>query len=296
MTQTSAARRFLGLNAAFSGLNGVVLLIAAGALASVIFSSPESWVPLVLRLLGVGLIGFAGLLTILARNKFVSKAAVNEIVFLDALWVVGSVVLVAFLGDLFSPTGLIIVTVVAMVVAFFAITQFAAASKIIKPIPEANVVMRDGHLHASVRRTVDAPTETVWKVMTDHPAYADVASNISKVEVMSGEGMGMKRRCYGPKGENWEETCDLFEAGKSFGFSIHTEADDYPYPLSAVSGRWSVEQRQTGSEFDIQIVATPKGNAISKLMFGLVAKQHFKAVLIDLADDWAARMEKEAKS
>ena len=222
MTHSSTARRFLGMNAAFSGLNGVVLLVAADVLTPIILAAPESWVPLVMRLLGLGLIGFAGLLVILARNKFVSKAAVYEIVLLDALWVVGSVVLVAFFGSLFLTSGIIIVTVVAMVVAFFAVAQFSAASKITKPIPVANVVIRDGQLHASVKRTVNAPTETVWEVMTDHPAYADVASNISKVETISGDGIGMKRRCYGPKGENWEETCDLFEPGKSFGFRIHT--------------------------------------------------------------------------
>lgn len=296
MTHTSAARRFLGMNAAFSALSGAVLLIAAGTLAPVILAIPESWAPLALRFLGVGLIGFAGVLLVLARNRFVSKAAVHEIVLLDALWVVGSVVLVAFFGHLLLTPGIVIVTVVAMVVAFFAITQFAAASKITKPVPEVKVVLRDGKLHATVKRAVNAPTPTVWHVMTDHPAYADVASNISKVEVISGDGIGMKRRCYGPKGENWEETCDFFEPGKSFGFHIHTEADDYPYPLAEVSGRWSVEQRQTGSEFEIQIIATPKGNAAAKLLFGLVAKQQFKAVLIDLANGWAVRMEKEAKS
>lgn len=131
--------------------------------------------------------------------------------------------------------------------------------------------------------------------MTDHPAYADVASNIAEVEVLAGDGLGMRRRCFGPKGEHWEETCDVFEPGKSFGFRIHTEADDYPYPIDALTGRWSVRALEDGSEFDIQIVATPKGNAVSKWLFGMMAKTQFKNVLIELADGWAKRMEKEAK-
>ncbi|WP_299726500.1 SRPBCC family protein [uncultured Tateyamaria sp.] len=296
MTHSRAARRFLGMNAAFSGLNGLMALVAAGMLAPILIEFPENWMPLALRLMGLGLIGFSALLVFLARNRFVTRAAVNEIVLLDTIWVVGSVVLIAFFGDLLTTPGLLIVTAVAIVVAFFAIAQFASAAKITKPVPIAEVTMRDGKLYASVKRTVKAPTETVWDVMTDHPAYADVASNIAKVEVMSGDGLGMKRRCYGPKGENWEETCDVFEPGKSFGFRIHTEAEDYPYPIAELSGRWTVEQHPLGSEFDIQIIAEPKGNPVARWLFSAIAKQQFKGVLIDLADGWATRMESEAKA
>ncbi len=127
--------------------------------------------------------------------------------------------------------------------------------------------------------------------MNDHPGYADVASNISKVEVISGNGLGMQRRCFGPKGENWTETCDVFEEGKSFGFKIHTEAPDYPYPIADLQGRWSVSPHGNGSEFAIDITAKPKGNFISRMLFSVVAKRQFRMVLIDLADAWAFKME-----
>lgn len=295
MPHSAAARIFLKLNSQFSALNGVILLAAAGLIAPALFASPADWAVLGLRGLGIGLLGFAGILYVLSKNRFVSRAQVNEIVLLDVLWVVGSVVLIAFLGDLFTTNGTLIVTTVAMVVAFFAVAQFAAAAKIEKPVPVAKVERRDGKLYATVKRSVKAPNETVWAVMTDHPAYADVADNIAKVEVLSGEGLGMKRRCYGPKGENWEETCDLYEPGHAYGFRIHTEADDYPYPFAELSGRWSVEARQDGSEFDIEIVALLKGSALSKWLFVAMAKPQFKSILIDLADAWAERMEREAK-
>lgn len=294
MPHSAAARIFLKLNSQFSALNGVILLAAAGLIAPALFASPADWAAAGLRGLGVGLLGFAGVLYALSKYKFVSRAQVNEVVFLDALWVVGSVIMIAFLGDLFTTNGILIVTVVAMMVAAFAIAQFAAAAKIEKPVPVAKVERRDGKLYASVNRTVNAPNEMVWAVMTDHPAYADVADNIAKVEVLSGDGLGMKRRCYGLKGESWEETCDLYEPGHAYGFRIHTEADDYPYPFAELSGRWTVEERQAGSEFDIEIVALLKGNALSKWLFVAMAKPQFKTILIDLADAWAERMEREA--
>ncbi|WP_298937472.1 SRPBCC family protein [uncultured Ruegeria sp.] len=295
MPRSATARIFLKLNSQFSALNGLALLIAGGLVAPVLTANPVDWATMGLRGLGLGLLGFALVLYLLSKNKFVSRSAVNEIVILDALWVLGSVGLIAFFGDTLTTNGIIVVTIVAMVVAFLAIAQFAAASKIQKPVPIASVETREGKLYATVKRTVKAPKEVVWNVMTDHPAYADVADNISKVEVLSGEGLGMKRRCYGPKGENWEETCDLFEPGHSYGFRIHTDADDYPYPFEELSGRWTVVEHSVGSEFDIEIVATLKGSAASKWLFATMAKPQFKAILIDLADAWADRMEREAK-
>lgn len=155
---------------------------------------------------------------------------------------------------------------------------------------------RGGALEATVRRVVAAPPETVWRVMNDHPGYADVASNLSKVEVLSGDGLGLRRQCYGPKGESWTETCDLFEKGRAFGFRVHTEAPGYPYPFAGLSGRWSVAPLAKGAEFSIVLTARAKGNAAARAIFGVVARMKFRPVLIQLAEAWAHRMEAEAQA
>jgi len=293
-TSTTAARTFLKMNGVFSLLTAFPLLLAAGTVAPILFANPVDWATWGLRGLGVGLVGFAGLVYALSTYKFVSRAMVNEIVVLDVLWVIGTIVLIAFFGHVLTSGGTVVVAAVAVAVAFFAVSQFVSAARIEKPMPVAKVEMRDGKLHATVKRTVRAPTGTVWEVMTDHPAYADVADNTSKVEVLSGDGLGMKRRCFGPKGENWQETCDLYEPGHAYGFRVHTEADDYPYPFAELSGRWSVDEHPAGSEFDIEIVAVVKGNALSRWLFATMARPQFKTILIDLADAWAERMEREA--
>mgnify|MGYP001043519434 CR=1 FL=1 len=293
-TSTAAARKYLKMNALFSMLTAFPLLLFAGMVAPILFADPVDWAAMGLRGLAVGLIGFAGLTYSLSKYKFVSRSMVNEIVVLDVLWVLGSIILIAFFGHILTTNGALIVAAVAVVVAFFAASQFASAARIEKPIPIASVELRDGKLHAAARRAVRAPTETVWNVMTDHPSYADVAGNISRVEVVSGDGLGMKRRCYGPKGENWEETCDLYEPGHGYGFRVHTEASDYPYPFAELSGRWTVDEHPAGSEFGIEIVAEVKGNALSRWFFVMMARPQFKTILIDLADAWAERMEREA--
>ena len=294
MNQLTTVRQFLTFNSAFSALNGFILLFGAGLVASTVFNQPAHWAPIGLRSLGLALLVFAAVLLVLSKKRHLSKIIVNEIVLLDALWVLGSAAVLVFLGHLFTPLGTGVVVIVAVAVAVFAVGQHVGARQISDPMSFAQVRFEKNRLVATVRRKVNASASRVWTVMNDHPAYADVASNIAKVEILSGDGLGMKRRCADTKGNHWEETCTHYEEGKAFGFHVHTEATDYPYPLSALSGKWSVEAMDEGSEFSIEIVATPKGNIVTRFLFLSMAKIQFKSVLLDLADAWAIRMEKDS--
>lgn len=295
MSTTKMARIFLSLNCAFSTASGLALLIFPQTLAATLFDNPADWVALLLQVLGVGLIIFALDLLMMVRNTYLTAREVRLIVAADIGWILGSIALMYFGAHLLTFTGMITIEVVALFVAIFAAGQFLGVRKIRPLASQASVTSRDGYVIATVRRVVTAPVSAVWKVMNDHPGYADVASNLSKVEVLSGDGEGMKRRCYGPKGEHWTETCDLFEDGHSYGFRIHTDAPDYPYPIEDLKGRWTVKPVEDGAEFSIDITARPKGNILMRLLFLLAAKQQFRTVLIDLADRWSERMEREAR-
>ncbi|WP_050931771.1 SRPBCC family protein [Aestuariivita boseongensis] len=284
------------MNAVFSLAIAAGLLLAPASAAGLLFAQPAWWQPISLRLLGVGLLLFGMALILLAKHRFLSKAQVMLITTMDIGWVVGSAILLFAAGSLFSSFGQAAVAAVAGLVAIFALGQYAGAQTIVPPLSKASVTAAGDKILARVSRTVKAPEDVVWRVMNDHAGYADVAANLSKVEVVQGDGLGMQRRCYGPKGENWLETCDLFEDGRAYGFRIHTDAPDYPYPISDLHGEWSVSSEESGSSFTIQIEAKPKGSFLTRALFKLAAKQQFKAVLADLADAWAARMEREAKA
>ncbi|MXQ07375.1 hypothetical protein GQ651_05900 [Alphaproteobacteria bacterium GH1-50] len=296
MTNSTTARTFLGLNAAFSLVMGVALTIAPAAAADLFFTETASWQVTVLRLLGIGLILFGADLILMVRDRFLTKGKVMAITVMDVGWVVGSAILLITAGALVTGTGKAVILVVAAFVAIFAAGQYSGARKIVPALSQASVTSRSGKLLAHVSRPVHAPRDVVWRVMNDHPGYADVADNLSKVEVVRGDGIGMQRRCYGPKGENWLETCDRYEDGHAFGFRVHTEAEDYPYPMSKLHGVWSVKASESGSVFAIDIDITPKGSALTRALFTMAAKQKFKPVLADLADAWAARMEREARA
>ncbi len=291
MIRSGIARTFLGLNVVFSLLTGFACLLAAGHVADLLFALPSNWQETVIRLLGIGLLVFAIDLLLMATNKHVAKAQIHLICLADLGWIVGSAGILAFADDLFSSVGVTILVAIAVLVAVFALGQLFGA-RLIVPSPAVAAIERDGRtLVASVKRSVAAPVDTVWQVMIDHPAYADVADNISKVEVISGQGLGMQRKCYGLKGESWSETCDVYEEGRLFGFRIHTDAPDYPYPFTELSGRWSVIPEQEGSTFSIVIRATLKGNRLMRAVFMNVGTRQFRTILIDLADAWASRME-----
>jgi hypothetical protein len=126
--------------------------------------------------------------------------------------------------------------------------------------------VEDGKLHKMAYRIVHVSPEVAWQVMTDHAGYAEVADNLSKVEVVSGQGLGMVRRCYDTKGRGWNETCTLWEEGRAYAFTVHTNAPDYPYPLAELKGTWRVDPVAQGSRVSLEFVARAKWGVLGRLM------------------------------
>lgn len=294
MSNSAVLRACLALNAVFSALSGVVLTFLPEAVSGLILRHPEDHHTLVLRIVGIGVLMFALVPTMLAATRHINSDWVRVIIFMDVVWVLASGLTLYGFGAVFTDTGFVMVSLVAACVAGFAIGQIVGLRQVKSSPSRAEVTSENGLLSAHVRRDVAAPTDIVWRIITDHPAYADVADNLSKVELLSGDGLGMKRRCFGLKGEHWEETCTSHQDGVAYAFRVHTDAADYPYPISDLKGRWSVIRTESGSQFAIDIRARPSGNLLQRTLFALVARRQFKTVLIELADAWARRMEAEA--
>lgn len=292
MSDERSARKALLANAAFSTVTGTACLTAAEPISNFILTTPPDWTPLVLRMLGVGLFDFALIVGHIALAHRLSRFWVMQIVQADIGWIIGTGVLTWLYSTAFSVVGLWVLWVVAGCVATFAIIQYLGAKGIRTATTKVSFATQKGTLVATTRRKVKAPQDVVWKIINDHPAYADVADNIAKVEVLEGDSLGMRRRCYGPEGESWMETCDLYEEGRIYGFNVHTEADSYPYPFEKVQGRWSVEELGPESEFRIEIFVKAKGNRFARMMFNKLAPTKFSGLLERLGDRWAERMEK----
>ncbi len=113
-------RRSLQANALFSGLSGLLFLVAGGPIASFLGGA----VPWVISLLGLGLILYAVWLLMIARRPIPDRREVWIAIGLDAAWVLASAgLLIADLTPLTLP-GKWAVGIVADLVAVFAVLQY----------------------------------------------------------------------------------------------------------------------------------------------------------------------------
>lgn len=134
---------------------------------------------------------------------------------------------------------------------------------------------------------VQAPAEIVWRVIADVVGYADVAPNLSKAEILSGDGLGMRRRCYDNQGRGWNEMCVLWEEGRRYSFVVDT--NDYPYPLTKMQGTWGLEERPEGVLIMMRFDFVPKYGPIGWL-WAQLAKPAFRRICEALLDNWEVKL------
>ncbi len=289
MLNTGMARLFLALNAAFSIFCGAGALLFGKDLVATMFVNPASWAVVAMHVLGVGLLGFAANLLFRASNPHVRPRHVIEFSIQDALWVLATIAALIWVPEIFTPVGLVTVIAVAIGVAILGTGQYIGARRITPTLTRAHVERVGEEIRATVSRPVSATKARIWEVMNDHPGYADVASNLARVEIIDGDGLGMTRECAGGDGKPWQETCTLFEPEQAFGFRVHTEAADYPLPFAALRGVWSIAE---GPSVKMEFFATPKGPKLFRRFLYVVSKRSFHNTMVDLTEAWAARMER----
>ena len=80
-----------------------------------------------------------------------------------------------------------------------------------------------------LQRKIKAHPEVVWKVISDHEGFIDVAPDISKIETISGDKLGRKHRLYHKSGMIWEEECIEWKEKSSYTMKVDTR--NYPLPV-----------------------------------------------------------------
>lgn len=126
------SHRILQLNAVSTMACGLGMLAARGSLHS-LFGLDA---PLLLDVLAVGLLIYAGALAFAARRQPVTRQALMAFTIGDAVWVAASaVVLVLFWAQL-APVARLLVIAVALVVEVFATLQFRAARQVTPGWPQ----------------------------------------------------------------------------------------------------------------------------------------------------------------
>ncbi len=285
-------------NAVFSALSGLACLLAADAVSTALFAqgvAPLGLAPAdVVLELGILLLAFAGLVALIATRPTLSRGWAGAVIAADILWVLDSALLLAFFPDHLSAAGFRIVLDVAVLVALFAAGQTVSLALLYQDASEITVSRSGNRMTLTASLATSASAERVWQVMSDQEGYADVADNIGRVEILSGRGQGMIRRCSDTAGRSWRETCTLWEDGRAFAFRVHTEAEDYPYPIAELAGAWSLTPGTGSTRITMRFDIRAKPGLVNRALFALMAAP-FARICDRLLRRWVSRMEGEAR-
>jgi len=269
-------QKALGINAIFSGISGLGLIIFHNPIANIFKASYSA----VFWIIGVGLVFFAS--TILYEVKKQRPLAVLWIIIQDFIWVTGSVILLLMQPFNIPRTGTNTIAAIALVVLFMAINQSSALAQ-----TDSNGQKRRKQL--TFKRTIKATKSEVWKVISDVANYHQVAPNIDDVTIVSGKDEGMVRKCSHGK-DSWSETCSAWEEEKTYSFIVNTSAPDYPYPLSFMQGTWNVIELDS-NHTEIEMIFEFK---YKKKLYNLlhpIMKIKFGKISNELLDNWQKMIE-----
>lgn len=140
-------------------------------------------------------------------------------------------------------------------------------------------------------RTVDAPADVVWAVVADQPLYGEVAPNLASVEVVSGEGAGMVRRCVDTDGNAWTETCTRWTPGEAFAVSVDVATSDFHRRLfSRFAGEWAISEGDDGVTITLSFDYDPRYGPLGRLIDWYLRREA-PPILEGLFDNWAAAID-----
>ena len=126
------AHRILQLNGSATAVSAVALLAARG-IRPPLFGLAS---PTLLDVIAVAFFAYAGALFAAGARQPVTARTMMVFTAVDAVWVVGSAIVLMLYWPQLAPIGRALVVAVALVVELFALLQFRAAGAIRRDSPE----------------------------------------------------------------------------------------------------------------------------------------------------------------
>ncbi len=139
-----------------------------------------------------------------------------------------------------------------------------------------------------VDKRVKGELETIWDILTDTEGFAEVAPDINRVELVSGEAKGMVRRIHHKSGRSWEEECKEWEPHSLFSMQVDTA--NYPLPVSYMRRITSIEQKQKNIVLKIRYEYTPKYGPLGFFMDKHQVRPILKIFATQLLDNLANKI------
>jgi len=124
-----------------------------------------------------------------------------------------------------------------------------------------------------VNRRIRARPPVVWKIISDHENYVEVAPNIVKLEKLSEGTPGMICRLHHKSGRTWEEKCTDWQENKSFTMKIISSG--YPLPVKRMVRTFSMREDPLNILLTLKFEYTPKYTIFG----GILNKLHILPIL-----------------
>ncbi len=273
-------------NAAFSATNGAAMTLFSREFAGLVGLD----VPAALRLLGLGLLAFAGLVAWTGARKRLRALPAVLISFADLLWVAGSAALVLVPPPFMHPGAARAVLLVALAVLGFGVGQLLGVRRLLR---ETNPQL--GAWRHCLSVDVDAPPGAMWQVVSDLGAISRFVPTLVRSDLVDHvtPREGAVRACADTSGRQWEEVCTAFEPrARRLRLRFRTEADNFPYPMQRMHGGWEVAPRGEGSRVTVWWSVTPTRSTVPWLLVAMMGHRldsDFPAVLERMAAHAAGR-------
>lgn len=271
-------QKALGLNALFSGLSGIVLIVFNKEIASLFGTANTT----VFWVIGIVLLFFAS--TIMYEIRKQRPIAVLWIIIQDFLWVIGSFVIITVNLFEISKTGNSTIAIIATIVLFMGVNQYKALAQI-------DSLENKNNKHFKFERVIKANKKSVWKLISDVENYDKVAPNIDAATIISGEGSGMVRSCSHGK-DSWTETCTMWIEEELYSFDVNTSAPDYPYPFKFLKGTWKVQEIDNNTTKIIMHFEFQYKRKYQNWLLHPFLKSKFSKIAEELLDNWQKILEK----
>jgi len=263
-------RAALAANALFSAITGAMLATLAAQIGNIIGFE----FPLVLRLVGFGLLLFAGFVAFVGSRNRVSALSSVLVSLADLAWVIGTVAVLSISDQAFNDVGVTTLLAVALIVLACAVLQLLGARHMLR-----ETAINLGDWHYCIASDVDAPPDLVWRIVSDLGSISRYMSSLAHSTVRprpsSHAGhVGTIRDCTTTAGDTWSETCTAFdESQRSFAVRFVTEAAGFPYPMREMHGGWKVEARGDASRVIVWWSVTPTISVVPWLLVAMMGNK-----------------------
>ncbi|MCH9681902.1 MAG: SRPBCC family protein [Deltaproteobacteria bacterium] len=157
----------------------------------------------------------------------------------DGLWVLGSAIIWGWWSDASSPLGAALFLGVAGAVGLVGGLQLAGIGY---AIAERDPSLGTRNRHA-LTVDVDAPPDSMWKVIADLPGIHRYAPDItsSTMRTADAPGLGAVRACTNARGQRWAEQCTDWVPGERIALRFLANEPGFPFPMNPMLGGWVVQ-------------------------------------------------------